>query len=68
MKKRRLNVAMWIPGVAFMTLGISIVVWLSVLAWLVAIACILAGGATLAMANFMHKIGARLGRASGKPT
>lgn len=49
-----------IPGVAFIALGVLIVIWPSVLPWLVAAACILAGGAMLLMANFMRGIGARL--------
>ncbi len=54
-----------IPGIAFIALGVLIVVWPSVLPWLVAAACILAGGAMLLMANFMRGVGARLRRAGG---
>ncbi len=54
-----------IPGIAFIALGVLIVVWPSVLPWLVAAACILAGGAMLLMADFMRGVGARLRRAGG---
>lgn len=57
------GLAMVIPGVVFIALGVSIFIWPSVLPWLVAIACILAGGAMLLMVNFMRSVGARLRRA-----
>ena len=57
------GVVMVIPGIAFMGLGVLIIVWPSVLPWLVAAACILAGGGMLLMANFMRGVGARLRRA-----
>ncbi len=56
---------MVIPGIAFIALGVLIVVWPSVLTWLVAAACILAGGAMLLMANFMRGVGTRLRCAGG---
>jgi hypothetical protein len=63
MEKPLSGLVMVIPGVAFIALGVLIVVWPSVLPWLVAAACILAGGAMLLMANFMRGVGARLRRA-----
>ena len=57
------GLAMVIPGVVFIALGVSIFIWPSVLPSLVAIACILAGGARLLMVNFMRSVGARLRRA-----
>ena len=54
------GLAMLIPGIAFIALGLSIIVWPSVLVWLVAAVCILAGIAMLLMANFMRGIVARL--------
>ena len=59
------GVVIVIPGIAFITLGILIIVWPSILPWLVAAACILAGGGMLLMANFMRGVGARLRRAAG---
>ena len=59
------GVVMVIPGIAFITLGILIIVWPAILPWLVAAACILAGGGMLLMANFMRGVGARLRRAAG---
>jgi hypothetical protein len=63
MEKPLSGLVMVIPGVAFIALGVLIVVWPSVLPWLVAAACILAGGAMLLMANFIRGVGARLRRA-----
>jgi hypothetical protein len=65
MEKPLSVLVMAIPGIAFMALGVLIVVWPSVLPWLVAAACILAGGAMLLMARFMRGVGARLTRAGG---
>ncbi len=59
MERPLTGLVMVIPGIAFMALGILIVVWPSVLPWLVATACILAGGAMLMMASFMRRVGAR---------
>ncbi len=56
---------MVIPGIAFIALGVSIIIWPFVLPWLVAAACIVAGGAMLLMASFMRGVGARLRRAGG---
>jgi len=63
MEKPFSGALMVIPGMAFIALGILIVVWPSVLPLLVAAACILMGGAMLLMAIFMRSVGARLGRA-----
>jgi hypothetical protein len=65
MVKPLFGLVMVIPGIAFIALGVLIVVWPSVLPWLVAAACILAGCAMLLMANFMRGVGARLRRAGG---
>jgi hypothetical protein len=59
------GLVMVLPGIAFMVLGVLIVIWPSVVPWLVAVACILAGGAMLLMANFMRRVGARLRRVGG---
>ena len=63
MEKPLSGLVMVIPGIAFIALGVLIIVWPSVLPGLVAAACILAGGAMLLVANFMRRIGARLRRA-----
>jgi hypothetical protein len=65
MKKPLSGPVMMIPGIAFIALGVFIVVWPSVLPWLVAAACILASCAMLLMANFMRGVNARLRRAGG---
>ena len=49
MERPRSGLVMMIPGIAFIALGILIIVWPSVLAWLVAAACILAGVAMTAL-------------------
>lgn len=54
---------MVVPGIAFIALGLLIIVWPSVLPWLVATACILSGGAMLLMDSFMCGVGVRLRRA-----
>ncbi len=59
MEKPLSGLVMLIPGIAFIALGILIIVWPSVLAWLVAAACILMGGAMRVMANLMRRIGPR---------
>jgi fatty acid desaturase len=56
MEKPLSSLVMVIPGIAFIALGVLIIIWPSVLPWLVAAACILAGGAILLMANFMHGV------------
>jgi len=63
MAKPLSRLMMTIPGIAFIALGLSIIVWPPVLLWVVAATCILAGGAMLVMANFMRNVGARLRRA-----
>ena len=65
MEKPLAGVMMAIPGIAFIALGALIMVWPSILPWLVAAAFILAGGAMLAMANFMRGVGARWRGAHG---
>jgi len=60
MEKPLSRVLMLTPGIAFIALGLLILVWPSVLPWLLAAAFILAGSAMLLMANFMHRVGARL--------
>ena len=59
MEKPLSGLVMLVPGIAFIALGILIIVWPSVLTWLVAAACFLVGGAMLLMANLMRRIGSR---------
>jgi hypothetical protein len=59
MNKPLSGLVIWAPGIAFIALGVLIVIWPSVLAWLVAAAFILAGGALLMMAGFMRRVGVR---------
>ena len=47
------------PGIIFIILGLTIVVFLKILAWLVALALIVMGIAMLMMVNFMQDIGKR---------
>ena len=65
MNKPLSGLGIWIPGIAFIALGVVIVIWPSVLAWLVAVAFILAGGAMLLMARFMRRVGVRHRRTGG---
>ena len=65
MERPFFGVVMVIPGIAFIALGLLIIVWPPVLPWLVAAACILAGSGMLLMANFMRGVGTQLRRAAG---
>ncbi len=65
MEKPISGLTMLIPGLAFIVLGVLIVIWPSILSWLVAIAFVLAGIAMLMMARFMGGVGDRLRRAGG---
>ena len=51
---------MIIPGVVFIILGVTIIIYPQVLVWLVAIALIVMGVAMLMMVNFMRNVGKRL--------
>ena len=66
-EKHLSGLVMVLPGIAFIAVGVLIVIWASILPWLVTAACILAGGAMLLMANFMRGIGARF-RSAGSQT
>jgi len=50
---------MFTPGLIFIILGLTIVVFPQVLVWLVALALIVMGFAMLMMVNFMRNIGKR---------
>jgi len=63
MERPLFGLVMVIPGIAFISLGILIVVWPSILPCVVTGACILTGGAMFLMANFTCGVGARLRRA-----
>ena len=51
---------MIIPGVVFIILGVTIIIYPQVLVWLVAIALIVMGVGMLMMVNFMRNVGKRL--------
>jgi uncharacterized membrane protein HdeD (DUF308 family) len=51
---------MIIPGLVFIVLGVTIIMYPQVLVWFVAIALIVMGAAMLMMVNFMRNIGKRL--------
>jgi uncharacterized membrane protein HdeD (DUF308 family) len=59
MKKPGSGFWMAIPGVAFIILGVTIIVYPQILVWLVAIALIVMGVAMLMMVNYMRNIGKR---------
>ncbi len=48
-----------IPGIAFMAVGVLILIWPAILVWLIAAASILTGIVMLMMVNFMRKVSAR---------
>ena len=50
---------MFVPGVIFIILGFTIIVFPQVLVWLVALALVFMGFAMLVMVNFMRNIGKR---------
>lgn len=56
---------MVVPGLLFIILGMTIIVYPQILAWLVAVALILMGIAMLMMAHFMRGIGTRFQDKSG---
>ncbi len=51
---------MIVPGLIFVALGITIILYPQILVWLVAIALIVMGVAMLMMANFMRGFGKRV--------
>jgi uncharacterized membrane protein HdeD (DUF308 family) len=51
---------MIIPGLVFVALGVTIILYPKILVWLVAIALIVMGLAMLFMAKFMRSIGKRV--------
>ena len=56
---------MIIPGVVFIILGVTIIMYPQILVWLVAIALIVMGVAMLMMVNFMRNIGKRFQNTHG---
>ena len=56
---------MIIPGLLFIVLGVSIILYPQILAWFVAIALIAMGVAMLMMANFMRGIGKQFQNRTG---
>ena len=64
MEKPKLGYLMIMPGLIFIVLGLTIIIYPQILVWLVAIALIVLGLAMLMMVNFMRKIGTRVQGAS----
>lgn len=60
MGRPRFGAVMMIPGIVFIAIGVSMIIWPAILVWLVAVACIAAGSAMLVMANLMRGFGSRL--------
>ena len=60
MEKPRSGLMLMVPGLAFIILGVVVLIEPQILAWLVSIALIVMGIAMLVMANFMLKMGPRL--------
>ena len=56
---------MIIPGLIFIILGVSIILYPQILAWFVAIALIAMGVAMMMMANFMRGIGKQFQNRTG---
>lgn len=56
---------MIIPGLVFIVLGVSIILYPQILVWLVAVALIVMGIAMLMMVNFMRGIGKRFQKTHG---
>lgn len=56
---------MIIPGLVFIILGVSIILYPQILVWLVAIALVVIGVAMLVMVNFMRNIGKRIRNTHG---
>jgi hypothetical protein len=60
MESRMSGMAMWVPGIVMIGLGVLIVFEPRILAWVIAVAFILMGAMMLMMAGFMRKIGLKL--------
>ncbi len=59
MEKPRSGLTLMVPGLAFIILGVVVLIEPQILVWLVSIALIVMGIAMLIMANFMRKMGLR---------
>ena len=59
MEKPHSGLMLMLPGIAFIILGLVIIMQPQILVWLIAIALIVMGIAMLMMANFMRKLGSR---------
>ncbi len=60
MEKPGSSLWMIIPGLIFVALGVTIILYPQILVWLVAIALIVMGFAMLMMVNFMRNFGKRI--------
>ena len=59
MNRSTSSFALIVPGVLLILLGIVVIIEPRILSWLVAAALIVMGGAMLAMAKFMGRVGKR---------
>jgi uncharacterized membrane protein HdeD (DUF308 family) len=59
MAGRMSGIAMWIPGIVLIALGVLIVFEPRILAWVIAAAFVFMGAMMLMMAGFMRRMGAR---------
>jgi uncharacterized membrane protein HdeD (DUF308 family) len=59
MEGRMSSIAMWIPGIVLIALGVLIVIEPRILAWVIAAAFVFMGTMMLVMAGFMRRIGSR---------
>ena len=59
MEKRFSGLALLIPGIVLVILGVSVLIEPRILLWLVAVALIVMGIAMVMLSRFMRKVGAR---------
>ena len=60
MEKPKWGYLMIMPGLIFIALGLTIIIYPQILVWFIAIVLIVMGLAMLMMVSFMRKIGARV--------
>ena len=60
MQNRKSGFLIMAPGLLFIALGVTIIMYPQILVWIIAIALIVMGIAMLMMANFMRRFGKRV--------
>lgn len=65
MEKPFSSLALIIPGIVLILLGVSVLIEPRILLWLVAVALIVMGVAMLMLSRFMRKVGERFQRMQG---